>query len=81
MFQVDALHKEATKKKEAEEKKKEVDSFATPVQEELYMNTLPQIGYYPDPNQMGGMMGGMGGMPGMMPGVGGMPGMQGGFGF
>jgi len=78
---IDSLHKEAEKKKQAEEKKTEQSAFAGPVAEEtLYINQLPQIAYYPDPS-----VGYPGGVPGFgapaIPGVGvpgfGVPGLGG----
>jgi len=45
---VDQLFKELDKKKKEEEKKQEQPhSFHHPGGEELYMNTIPQIAYYP----------------------------------
>lgn len=78
---VDTLHKEVEKKKQAEEKKSEQSAFSGVVTEEMYMNQMPAIAYYPDPNQMypgGGV--GFGGVPVGVPGVGGVPVGLGGFG-
>jgi len=77
---------DAEKKKAAEEKKAEGPQL---VQEEMYINTMPQLTYYPGADQMGqmgGVMPGMGmtmPMTGMMPntmtGMTGMTGLPGGF--
>jgi len=65
---VDELVKEAEKKKQAEEKKAEGPQL---VQEDMYINTMPQIAYYPDGNManMGNMGVQMGVPPQMMMGV------------
>jgi clathrin heavy chain len=83
---VDKLVSDAEKKKAAEEKKAEGPQL---VQEEMYINTMPQLTYYPGADQMGqmgGVMPGMGmtmPMTGMMPntmtGMTGMTGLPGGF--
>jgi len=64
---VDTLHKEAEKKKQAEEKKSEQSAFTAPITDELYINQMPAIAYYPDPSQVGFQ----GGVPGYN--VGAMP--------
>jgi len=48
---VDTLHKEAEKKKQAEEKKSEQSAFSGNVTEEMYINQMPAIAYYPDNSQ------------------------------
>jgi len=48
---VDTLHKEAEKKKQAEEKKSEQSAFSGAVTEEMYINQMPAIAYYPDNSQ------------------------------
>jgi len=76
---VDSLLKESDKKKQADEKKTEQSAFnAAPVAEEMYMNQLPALTYYPtvvDPmagmGGMGGLGGGYGGVPSGFPPVGG----------
>jgi len=69
---IDTLHKEAEKKKQAEEKKSEQSAFiAGPAAEEMYINQMPAIAYYPDPSQVGYQ----GGVPGF--GVGMVGGQQG----
>jgi len=65
---VDNLHKESEKKKQAEEKKSEQSAFSSSVGEELYINQMPAIAYYPDQSQVGFQ----GGVPGFN--VGTMPG-------
>jgi len=79
---VDGLHKDAEKKKQAEEKKIEQSAFTAPVAEEnMYINQIPSIAYYPDPSAVypGGLPGGISnfGVPGVgvgVPGVG-VPGL------
>jgi len=65
---IDTLQKESDKKKQAEEKKSEQSTFSTvPIAEEMYINQMPAIAYYPDPNQVGFQ----GGVPGFGMGLGG----------
>jgi len=69
---VDTLHKESEKKKQAEEKKSEQSAFTTgPVTEELYINQMPSIAYYPEQvGFQGGVPGfNVGTLPGAIPGM------------
>eukprot|EP01118_Nematostelium_gracile_P004199 TRINITY_DN1492_c0_g1_i3.p1 TRINITY_DN1492_c0_g1~~TRINITY_DN1492_c0_g1_i3.p1 ORF type:complete len:1689 (-),score=583.76 TRINITY_DN1492_c0_g1_i3:132-5015(-) len=81
---VDGLAKDSEKSKQAQEKKGEQSAFTVP-EESSYLNQTPLLGYYPDPNTMGGGMPGfgvpnMGGNFGGMPGMGGFPPQNQGFG-